>query len=203
MLTLSGCVGRKKYARILEEELGRMEVDAPPAPGGGWLSVDLSDTLNTNQQVEAIHAKFIPALLYWGWNSTLDCRLPAPVVAEWFRDGAVHAADSLGVATPEPLVVRIEQVPNDFIFTDRGSILILVLAYSTSELEGIIPGEQPLRITYSRRDQETGEALFSPAIAPAQNPGSSTRKFTRRYLETLRRSVRQSATEWVTDALVR
>ena len=199
-LLLWGCVGRKKYTRILEEEMTALSVPEGQAEGD-WLSITLPDSLSSELAVEVIHARFIPALLYWGWNSTLDCTLPAPLLADWFAEGATAAADSLGMggdAGAERVTVHLDQLPGRFIFTDRGSILVLLVAYSTNEVEGIIPGEAPLQFSYTVGDEE-GRALFSTGLDPLPNPGQSTRRFTRNYLMSLRQAVREAAAEWVRD----
>ncbi|WP_116125746.1 hypothetical protein [Lewinella sp. IMCC34183] len=200
-LLLFGCVGHKKYTRILEEEVAALSVPVGRAEGS-WLSLSLPDSLSSELDVKVIHARFIPAVLYWGWNATLDCTLPAPLLADWFAEGATAAADSLGIRDrPDGgVTVRFEQLPARFVFTDRGAVLVLLVAYTTSEVEGIIPGEAPLEFSYTMADSHgAGRALFATGLDPVLNPGLSTRRFTRGYLVDLRRAVRQAGAEWVSD----
>jgi hypothetical protein len=45
------------------------------------------------------------------------------------------------------LEMKIEKIPNSFVYTHRGNSIVLIIAYTVSNLEAIFPQEQDLVVS--------------------------------------------------------
>jgi hypothetical protein len=83
-----------------------------------WLVVNLPVAEQKGSTFKQVKSSFIPAVLYWGWNSTIVCEIDPYIAANYVRSGILQAADSLGLAgklKERQLVINLKQVPGKFL----------------------------------------------------------------------------------------
>src|SRR5690606_8191402 len=98
-----------------------------------------------------LKSKFIPAILYWGWENTIRCELDPIMVGHSFKESFSYYADTLNLREKtqgKKLEIKLEKIPNNFIYTNQGNTAIFIIAYTVNTIEAIIPQEQNLIVSY-------------------------------------------------------
>ncbi|MBB4078522.1 hypothetical protein GGR28_001135 [Lewinella aquimaris] len=196
-LLLSGGVSADKYASLVNQKATEVAYTSQQE----WLSVRVPSG-DPATKVRTVKNSFIPAILYWGWNGTLDCDVSPDYSGKVLRNAMQRAADSLNlqqrIGDNRKLEITIDAHPSGFQYTNRGSTVILLVAYSTSSLEAIIPAGGDLHVSYRLVDGDesvaTGSALALNADVPVRNVWKSTKKFTWFYLSQYESELARMAT---------
>ncbi|MCP2044415.1 hypothetical protein [Pontibacter sp. HSC-36F09] len=186
-LGLTSCMGTKKYASFVEQRVQTEQVALPQLEA---LVVNAPATGQTGNQFKQLERSFIPALVYWGWNSTISCELDPGKAATSVRRGIYQAADKLNLQdrlAGRQLVVDIRQTPGQFMYVNKGSVIFLIFAHITSGEESITPRPTDLVLHYQLLENGTviasGEEQLKNTQEPLRNLWKSSKKFTWLYLE--------------------
>lgn len=83
--------------------------------------------------------------------------------------------------------MKIEQIPNSFVYTHKGNSVILIIAYTVRDLEAIFPQEQDLVVSYRLTENgstiKEGKLTASNKDQPIKNVWKSKKKFTWLYID--------------------
>lgn len=186
-LALTSCMGTKKYASFVEQ---RVQAEQTALPQLEALVVNAPATEHTGHQFKQLERSFIPALVYWGWNSTISCELDPAMAAASVRRGMYQAADKLNLQdrlAGKQLVVDIRQTPGQFMYVNKGNVIFLVFAHITSGEESITPRPTDLVLHYQLLENGAvvaiGEQQVKNTQEPLRNLWKSSKKFTWLYLD--------------------
>lgn len=186
----TGCVSTRTYSTYVREKL-----ETQLKAGAIQHENILFDLTHLREQAglvesEKVNSFFIPAILYWGWENTIECSISPSIAGEMFKSNFLDSADSLGLLqnlNGQNLEITVEALPTRFVYTNQGSTMIFIIAYTVSTLEAIYPEEQNLVITYklSANGQETkaGRITALNTAMPIKNIWKSTKKFTWMYID--------------------
>jgi hypothetical protein len=200
---LTACVSTKKYAAFVDEKTAT----APQKAGQkDWLLVQVPDSAQKGSNYTQLKYSFIPAILYWGWNSTIEGELDPNITAEFVKRGIYQAAENLEVQRKlegRQLVIELEQVPGQFMYENKGSTIILVFAHITTGVEAITP--KPTNLVVRYKLLEDGEVVSTGTIVnnnqeqPIRNVWKSSKKFAWMHLELLEREAVRMGAESLID----
>jgi len=87
---------------------------------------DLEDLLVKSEKQKSY---FIPAIIFWTWNTTIKCELSPTSVADRFNTSFISYADLFSLQQKlngQRLELSLESVPNSFVYTSKGTILFLI-----------------------------------------------------------------------------
>ena len=190
IIALTGCVSTKTYSSYVTQKL-EQQIHAPDIQDKN-ISFDFSKLEVLDNSVEAEKSKsfFIPAILYWGWENTIECKISPAIVGQTFKSSFLNCADSLGLfnkLNEQQIEISIEKIPTSFVYTNKGNTMIFIIAYTVSELEAIYPQEQNLVINYklikNGQTTKSGKLIATNKDKPIKNIWKSTKKFTWLYID--------------------
>ena len=190
IIVLTSCVSTKTYSGYVEKKLETQKNSTDIQNES--ISFDLSQLELQNNSVESEKVKsfFIPAILYWGWENTIECKISPAIVGQTFKSSFLNCADSLGLfnkLNEQQIEISIEKIPTSFVYTNKGNTMIFIIAYTVSELEAIYPQEQNLVINYklikNGQTTKTGKLIATNKDKPIKNIWKSTKKFTWLYID--------------------
>jgi len=200
---LTACVSTNKYAGFIDE---KVKVLPKTTEQKDWLLVHTADSLQKGSNYTQLKYSFIPAILYWGWNSTIEGELDPSLTAEFVKRGIYQAAENLEVQRKlggRQLVVELEQVPGQFLYENKGSTIILVFAHITTGVEAITPKPTNLVVRYKLLENgevmSTGTTVNTNQEQPIRNVWKSSKKFTWMHLELLEREAVRMGAESLID----
>jgi len=208
IIALTSCVSTKTYSGYIEKKL-ETQINSTDIQNES-ISFDLSQLeVQTNSvETEKIKSFFIPAILYWGWENTIECKINPTIVGKVFKSSFLNCADSLGLfnnLNEQKIEISIEKIPTSFVYTNKGNTMIFIIAYSVSELEAIYPQEQNLVINYKliKNGQQTksGKLIATNKDKPIKNIWKSTKKFTWLYIDKFDNNIKILTNEIVDQLL--
>lgn len=186
-LGLTSCMGTKKYASFVDQRVPTEQVTAPQHDA---LVVKAPAAGQTGNQFKQLERSFIPALVYWGWNSTISCELDPGMAAAAVSRGMYQAADKLNLQdrlAGRQLVIDIKQTPGQFMYVSKGNVIFLIFAHITSGEESITPRPTDLVLSYQLLENgavvASGEEQLKNTQEPLRNLWKSSKKFTWLYLD--------------------
>ncbi|MGB3799866.1 MAG: hypothetical protein WA952_08605 [Lewinella sp.] len=203
ILTFS-CVSPTRYGTYLAE----YQPDEPLAEAAATpIEVRYADNYRTEQEVTRIKNSFVPAILYWSWNNTLECSLDPDKQLAYVREGVMQAADSLGLdrkLADKNLSITLSQVPGQFYYVNRMYVVIAIVAYSTMGEESITPVPTDLVASYVVTDQNDRRSAWGSSTVfsqeePMRNLWKSTRGFTAKFLDAQRAELHRMGQELVAE----
>ncbi len=203
LLVMTSCVSPTKYTTFLTGDPEEIKIASDRTD---WLEVTLADSITSQEQVVSRKSSFVPALVYWDWNTTLECEIDPVTSMEYLTGVMQHTADSLGLrekVAGGTLHVEITQLPGQFYYVNRGYLIFALVAYSTMALEEINPLPRDLFAAYTleRNGQRTawGSATVDNQELPMSNQWKSTKKFTWKYLDAHREELNRMGRELIME----
>ncbi|WP_116107796.1 hypothetical protein [Lewinella sp. IMCC34191] len=200
----SSCVSPARYGTYLAEY--EAEGTAPVAAASS-IVLRYADDNRTGPEVQRIKNSFIPAILYWSWNNTLECSLDPEKQLAYVREGVIQAADSLGLERKlggEKLSITLSQAPGQFYYVNRMYVVFAIVAYSTMGEESITPVPTDLVASYAVTDGNDRRSAWGSATVfsqeePMRNMWKGTRGFTRKFLDAQRAELQRMGRELIID----
>jgi len=204
ILTTS-CIGSKKLLMIVNEKTSPEEVVTEEQD---WLTINMENPEQSGNQCNQLNYYFIPALLYWEWNSTIACDIDPVFVRNYFEKAIYKAADSLGMRDNlgnRKVTINLTDLPGKFLYENKGTTMIFIFAYSVSTLEGISPSRTNLVAEYSIQNEtettDEGQITVQNLEMPLPDIWNSTKKLTGKYLDKYKVEIERMSTELVEEII--
>ena len=204
ILTTS-CIGSKRLLKFVNEETKPEEVIAEKHD---WLVINMENTEQSGNQCNQLNYYFIPALLYWEWNSTIACNIDPVFVRNYFEKAIYKAADSLGmkdILGNRKVTITLSDLPGKFLYENKGTTMIFIFAYSVSTLEGISPSRINLAVDftihYDDETSENGQIIVQNLEMPVPDIWNSTKRLTGKYLDKYKVEIERMSTELVEEII--
>lgn len=188
ILLLTSCIGTKKFSGFVEPKFQETKISSTNEK----IIFDMTGLESKTSSVTSTNEKsqFIPAILYWQWNSTIKCEVRPDIVGKLFQEDFLQYADTLNVYEKllgRKIEIKIENIPNSFVYTHKGNSIILIVAYTVSDLEAIFPQKQDLVVSYKLAQDDSivkeGKLTIMNKDQPARNLWKSTKNFTWLYVD--------------------
>jgi hypothetical protein len=199
---LTSCIGTKKFTSFVEPKFQEAKTNS----ANDYFTFDLAGLENKTSSITStkLKSQFIPAILYWQWNNTIKCEVNPVIVGQSFQENFLHYADSLKIQEKlqgRKLEMKLENIPNSFVYTHKGNSVILIIAYTVSDLEAIFPQEQDLIVSYKLTQNgstiKEGKLTASIKDQPIKNVWKSTKKFTWLYIDQFKQNTKLMTKEIV------
>lgn len=203
---LTSCVSTKRFTGFVESKFQPTKNIIDNTPGA--MSFDLSELERLSSPVIStkLKSQFIPAILYWQWNTTIKCEINPIIIATEIKQTFIRYADSLGLQNKlqgRKLEIKIEKIPNNFVYTHYGHTLFLIIAYAISDVEAIFPQDQNMIISYRLIENDSaikeGNVIAKNKSLTIQNGSKSTKKFTWMYVDQFKRNTERLTKEIVQE----
>lgn len=190
--SLIGCTNTRKFTGFVNEKCAGNRSLSSYEYNSDFLQVktddiDKQDSLCVTTRQKAV---FVPAILYWHWNNTVKCVMDPKYYAAKAAYYLKTEAETSGLRDKlngGKVNVSIKEVPNTFLYMNKGNVLIVLFYYLMILKEGIVPIQQDLVLEYEIVRSETVSGKRTVVI-PNRNmfiPNSmnSRRKLTSVYLD--------------------
>ena len=164
----------------------------------------LTDSLHKTDSVVDVNKKvsyFIPAIIFWGWNHTLECNVNKKIFVKEFIDVFNEKSKEFTLSKylgERKLTIEIEKVPSSFIYTNSGAVIFAFIAYSYVFNDYIDPVNQTFRVRYKivqgdiEMANDVYETRFNEIVA---NNYSTTEDFIATYVSNRQYYFRHSCEE--------
>ncbi len=190
-LFFTSCMTTKRYSTFVDTKTKSINVKNETTRD--WIAIKVDKTEPTQTVCEQKKNSFIPAILYWEWNSTIECELDIKTRTEYLKQGILRAVDSLNlqhILSGRKLEIKLKEIPGKFIYENKGNAIIFIIAYTVSGVEAISPYPINLEFEYSIINngelEIKGEGVIKNTEQPMRNVWKSTKKFTWFYLDKFR-----------------
>ncbi|MDR2423919.1 MAG: hypothetical protein LBD59_04245 [Prevotellaceae bacterium] len=176
----------------------------------GNIVFDYTELDSIDKPVVATKLKslFIPAIFYWQWNRTIKCKIDPRTVGQAFQEHFLNFADELNLYEKlqgRQLEIKLEKIPNSFIYTDNGFAIIYIYGYMMSSKEAILPQVKNLVISYKLTDAkqtvQEGRIEIADKNEPIYNQLKLVKTFTWSYIDVFKHNNKTMAQETVEQLL--
>jgi len=199
---LTSCMSTKKYSTFVNNKIESLQNGKERE--SDWLIIKSDKVEPDNNVYDQKKNSFVPAILYWGWNSTIECELDVETRIKYLKEGIYKAADSLNLkemVAGNVLEINLKEVPGKFLYENKGNAIIFIIAYTVSGVEAISPYPINLEFEYSlNKDgniEMKGEGFIRNGEQPLRNIWKSTKKFTWMYLDEFKKETERMGKELV------
>ncbi|RIJ37072.1 hypothetical protein [Pontibacter oryzae] len=195
----------KKYSAFVDEKIKTENLEHEPKD---WLAVYLPVAEVKGNDYKQIKNSYVPAVLYWGWNSTIECETDPYTTGNFIKAGIFQAADNLDLRSKlkdKQLVIDLKQVPGKFLYENKGNAIFLVFAYTTSAVAAVSPYPITLYAEYQLKENGEvvahGSGVIQKKAQPVRNMWKSSKKFTWMYLDEYKKESNRMGTELVKNII--
>lgn len=150
--SLTACLSTHELDNVVRNKISNQLTPINLLDSSHWvLKTNSLQETGTPSLSQTTHSFFIPAIVYWGWENTMKCKVNNHYFVNMF-------AESLNKKTTErfwkeklkdkKLEISLDSVPNQFVYSSKGMVLFLFSAYSYSFSKGLYPDDQQFKISY-------------------------------------------------------
>ena len=206
LMLLTSCMSSKKYATFVDSRPERALIvkTIPPT----WLTIVSDKSSPTETIYDQKKKSFVPAILYWGWNSTIDCELDVNTRIDYVKRGIYKGAnyrDLQQYLSDGTLEINLKEVPGRFLYEHKGNTIIMIFAFVMNGVEAISPYQIDLVYEYNiKRNGKTemsGRGRIKNEEQPQRNGASTTKKFTWEYLDEFKKETERMGIEVVSEII--
>lgn len=192
IIALSGCFSVEKYNNFIKEKTGIIKAQSAP-DSNDYLTVKSDAMMDADSSLHSKKVKnsFIPAILYWQWNYSIESNLGHNVPVNVIRPAIFNYAESISLKDKlngKHLEISIKKVPSSFTYTQKGMALIFIIGYSVQGQEVIYPSNDELVVSYrilnNGSETKRGTITVRETGQPVSNRKlKSAKKFTWAYID--------------------
>ncbi len=161
-----------------------------------------------NKNIELVNeckqekSSFIPALLYWGWNSEVICEFSKTTIENELNAIMKNKISNLGLEKSlenKKLFININELPTKFKFQDKGDVAILLVAYIMSGKRYFAPELKDFKGNYKIINEEN-KIIFekdfkqNTKLLPQADNYKSTKKLSWQFIEAYNNELDRFAT---------
>lgn len=208
-IALTSCTSSKNFSNLLNKNLqASTEGSSTTTTPTNWLSIKTDNLVKNEGTVQQVKRSFIPAIIYWSWNSTIEAELEQEITVSYLENSIHKAVDSLQMEKKlqgGKLVISLRKVPGKFVYENKGNVLFFLFAYSVGGAETITPAQTALVASFEVQAGEkvltAGEVFIRNNNDPVMNSMKTTNKFTQLYLDHYRKDTERMGTELVSQII--
>ncbi len=134
---------------------------------------------------------FIPALLYWGWNSEIICEFNKETIENQINSSIKERMISLGlnkIFDNKRLIINIDDLPSKFKYQEKGDVYYFIFAYAVSEKRYIAPEKNDFKGSYQILNRDNSiyfakDFLENTKLLPQSDVYKSSKKLSWQYID--------------------
>lgn len=203
---LTNCMTSKKYSKIVNNKIESLELLTNESKD--WLIINSVIEEPRNNIFIQRKNSFVPAILFWGWNSTIECEFNAQTKTKFLISSINKAADSLHLKDylkGNSLEIRLKQMPGKFLYENKGKVIIFIIGYTLTAVETISPYAINLECEFEEIKKEdikiSGKTYIQNREIKSSNLWKSSKKFTWQYIDNYKIETERMGTELVSNII--
>jgi hypothetical protein len=155
------------------------------------IEIKINKNIELANECKQEKKSFIPALLYWGWNSEVVCEFSKTTIENEINNIVKNKITNLGLEKSlenKRLIINLNELPTKFKFQDKGDVTILLVAYAMSGKRYFAPELKDFKGNYKIIDAEN-KIIFekdftqNTKLLPQADNYKSTKKLSWQYIE--------------------
>ena len=188
IIFLNSCVSTQKYSKYVTMKYAQQ---CKTLESNDYIEYEniIENEIDSIVKTEKVKSLFVPALVYWKWNNTIKCELSPKQTFMTFQNHFQYYADSLNIKEKlkeQKLIITIDSIPKTFVYTNKGFVVFMLVAYSYGGLEAIFPENNKLVLSYKvvqgTTQTKSGQIEVVNTDIPLKNIWKSTKQFTWFYI---------------------
>lgn len=198
-----GCTTPKHYQFLVTDRLKKNGIPAIKSTESIQLSAAALPGQDTLFTVKSVKSSFVPAIIVWTWNNTMDCKLKPEIAAGYFSESFFRYADSFNLPSllyGRKLELQLESVPYQYTYAQKGYSIFLLIAAVTKEDNMIVPRNEALGVKYILWNGAIKEKEGSIAVANTSkglnNNMTSAKKLAWWYLDIYRNNLNKMSRQF-------
>jgi hypothetical protein len=111
--------------------------------------------MDTLSKVKKLSSYFVPAVFFWAWDRTYKCEVNNEYFVNVFSTLFKQKAEEFKLQKflgDKKLEISLDAVPSTFIYTNNGTVLFVVVAYSYNFSEYVYSKDQEFKMSYKIKD---------------------------------------------------
>lgn len=188
-ILLNSCVSTQKYSKYVNMKYAQQYKTLKSNDYIEYENI-IENEIDSIVKTEKVKSLFVPALVYWKWNNTIKCELSPKQTFMTFQNHFQYYADSLIIKEKlngQKLIITIDSIPKTFVYTNKGFVVFMLVAYSYGGLEAIFPENDKLVFSYKvvqgTTQTKSGQIEVVNTDIPLKNIWKSTKQFTWFYID--------------------
>jgi hypothetical protein len=188
ILNLSCAVKSSRLQKIVQEKINETKKSNV---------TNLNIEIKINKNIEFVNqckqekSSFIPALLYWGWNSEVICEFSKTTIENEINNIVKSRIAILGLdksLESKKLIINIDELPTKFKYQEKGDVAILLLAYVIIEKRYFAPELKNFKGNYKIINEENKiilekDFVKNTKLLPQADNYKSTKKLSWQYID--------------------
>ena len=201
---LESCmITSERYSKFVDQ---KTMIESEEFINRDWLLINTPEFDQKGNHCEQIKSLFVPAIVYWEWNSTIECEIDPNKVSNYIKKAIHHTSNRLDLKNKlngKQLTINLQEIPGRFLYENKGNAVILIFAYFMTGVEDIFPDQIDLVAEYEISENgkilTKGKKVVKNLEQPLGNIWSSTKKFAWNYLDIFKDKIDQMAEELIKD----
>lgn len=155
------------------------------------IEIKINKNIELANACKQVKSSFIPALLYWGWNSEVICEFSKETIENEIKSEVKNKIESLGLhknLENKKLIITIDELPTKFKYQEKEDVVILLFAYVMSGKRYFASERTDFKGHYTIIDGENkvileNDFVQNTKILPQADSYKSTKKLSWQFIE--------------------
>jgi hypothetical protein len=155
------------------------------------VEIKINKKIELSNECKQEKSSFVPALLYWGWNSEVLCEFSKETVENELKNDLltkIQNSELKKYFSDKKVIINIDELPTKFKYQENGNVFYLVVAYAMTENRYFSTELKNFKGTYKILDGENNivfESDFTQGIKLLSQADNykSTKKLSWQYIE--------------------
>lgn len=208
VVIFSSCLGSKALTNSIKATIGKELSDVKKIEASNIiLKTDSLTKMDSLVIVDKNKSYFVPAIIFWIWENSLNCKLNNQIYTNTFIDILNYKSQEFQLSKHlgnKVLEITIAKIPSEFKYLNKGFFYFIVYAYGYSFYEGIQPNGQTLEISYRILEDnlEIKNKTFKRFYnAPYKDGWAGSDKLVYKYIQSLNANFENDCNEFVSEII--
>ncbi len=188
MLNFSCAVKSSRLQTMVQEKINETKKSIVPNVN---VEIKINKNIELANECKQEKSSFIPALLYWGWNSEIICEFSKTTIENEINNIVKNKITNIGLDKSlenKKLLINIDELPTKFKYQEKGDVIIFIFAYVMSQKRYFAPELKEFKGNYKIINEENKiivekDFVKDIKLLPQSNNYKSTKKLSWQYID--------------------
>lgn len=155
---LSACFTPRRCNELVSKRYNAIDTSRSRTAGSIAITHTIGGVAGVLSSSGKTKSKLIPALVYWHWETRINCRLHAAIPVHTLATTLQGLSESKGLhktLAGRRLELEVSSIPDRFTYKDKGHSVYLIFVLATMEQQGCYGEQAPLTVRYKLYDNST------------------------------------------------
>jgi hypothetical protein len=208
VVIFSSCLSSKTLTNSIKSNIGKELADVKKIDASNIILKTVALTkMDSLVTVDKNKSYFIPAIVFWVWENSLNCKLNNQIYTNTFIDILNYKIAEFQLSKQlgnKVLEIDITNIPSAFSYTKKGFFYFIFYAYGYSFYEGIQPDGQTFEIRYRILEDnfEIKNKTFKKFYdAPYKDGWAGSSNLVNKYIQSLNANFENDCNEFLSEII--